>query len=123
MKRSIFPTNNGKKDNEDKNKQEQREKQVRAWISYLLVNLVLVWLFQEFIMGPLIIRETQIPYSEFKNRVREGRVQEVVVAEDHVRFVLKGSGDQRTRTFTTVPIEDPKLLEDLEREMAKVARR
>jgi cell division protease FtsH len=56
-----------------------------------------------------------IPYSDFKNRVREGRVQEVVVAEDQVRFILKGSGDPRNRTYKSVRIEDPKLLEDLER--------
>jgi cell division protease FtsH len=56
-----------------------------------------------------------IPYSEFKNRVREGRVQEVVVAEDQVRGYFKGTGDPRSRSFRSVRIEDPKLLEDLER--------
>jgi cell division protease FtsH len=56
-----------------------------------------------------------IPYSEFKTLVREGKVQEVVVAEDRVRGTLKGSGDTRSRAFTTVRIEDPKLLEDLEK--------
>src|SRR5687768_12004815 len=56
-----------------------------------------------------------IPYSEFKTLVREGKVQEVVVGEDRVRGTLKGTSDVRTRSFTAVRIEDPKLLEDLER--------
>jgi cell division protease FtsH len=80
---------------------------------YVLGFLVLLALGQAFLYS--IQSRNTIPYSEFKNRVREGRVQEVVVAEDRVRGVLKGTSDVRTRTFTAVRIEDPKLLEDLER--------
>ena len=80
---------------------------------YVLGVLVLLALGQGFIYS--IQSRNTVPYSEFKNRVREGRVQEVVVAEDRVRGVLKGSGEPRTRSFTAVRIEDPKLLEDLER--------
>ena len=56
-----------------------------------------------------------LPYSEFKTLVREGKVQEVFVGEDRVRGTLKGTSDVRTRSFGAVRIEDPKLLEDLER--------
>jgi cell division protease FtsH len=80
---------------------------------YVLGFLVLLLLGQAFLYS--IQSRNTIPYSEFKNRVREGRVQEVVVAEDRVRFVLKGTSEERSRTFTAVRIEDPKLLEDLER--------
>ncbi|MGB2714448.1 MAG: ATP-dependent zinc metalloprotease FtsH [Vicinamibacterales bacterium] len=80
---------------------------------YVLGVLVLLALGQGFLYS--IQSRNTIPYSEFKNRVREGRIQEVVVAEDRVRGVLKGSGEPRTRSFTAVRIEDPKLLEDLER--------
>jgi hypothetical protein len=79
MKKSLFPSNEGKKDNEDKDKQQEREKQARTWISYLLVNLVLLWVFQQFILQPLIIRETQIPYSEFKARIASGDIVEVTL--------------------------------------------
>jgi len=54
-----------------------------------------------------------IPYSEFKARVREGKVQEVYVAEDRIRGNLK-TPDGKTKPFVSVRIEDPKLLEDLE---------
>ena len=80
---------------------------------YVLGFLLLLALAQG-VLYTIQSRNT-IPYSEFKNRVREGRVQEVVVAEDQVRGIFKGSGDPRTRTFRSVRIEDPKLLEDLER--------
>src|SRR5689334_5471438 len=55
-----------------------------------------------------------ISYSDFKQRVRDGSVQEVVVAEDRVRGIMKG-GAKGTHPFVAIRIEDPKLLEDLEK--------
>ena len=56
-----------------------------------------------------------IAYSDFKAAVRAGKVQEVTVALDRVRGVLKPEGDKKARPFTAVRIEDPKLIEDLEK--------
>jgi cell division protease FtsH len=59
-----------------------------------------------------------IPYSEFKTRVREGKVQEVVVAQDRVQGLMKADGG-KGRGFVAVRIEDPKLVEDLEQHGVK----
>jgi cell division protease FtsH len=56
-----------------------------------------------------------IAYSDFKAAVRAGKVQEVTVAVDRVRGVLKPEGDKKARPFMAVRIEDPKLIEDLEK--------
>ena len=56
-----------------------------------------------------------IAYSDFKTAVRAGKVQEVTVAVDRVRGVLKPEGEKKARPFTAVRIEDPKLIEDLEK--------
>jgi cell division protease FtsH len=61
---------------------------------------------------------TTLSYSEFKQAVREGRVQEVTVADDRVRGALKVA-TQGKRSFTAIRIEDPKLLEDLEKHGVK----
>src|SRR3954449_8931312 len=61
-----------------------------------------------------------ISYSEFKQRVRDGVVQEVVVAEDRVRGIMKG-GPKGSHPFVAIRIEDPKLIEDLERSSVKVS--
>jgi cell division protease FtsH len=53
-----------------------------------------------------------VSYSDFKALVREGKVQEVTVAEDRIHGVLRDSGPE-VKTFTTVRIEDPKLIDDL----------
>ena len=60
----------------------------------------------------------EISYSEFKTRVREGKVQEVTVAEDRVQGMLKADEGQG-RAFVAVRIEDPKLVEDLEKHGVK----
>ena len=48
-----------------------------------------------------------IPYSEFKTRVREGKVQEVTVAEDRIQGKLKAEGAKgqrlRQRSGSTIP--------------------
>jgi cell division protease FtsH len=54
-----------------------------------------------------------IPYSEFRARLREGKVQELVVGQEEISGVLTGA-DGKPLKFTTVRIEDPKLLEELE---------
>ena len=60
----------------------------------------------------------EISYSEFKTRVRDGKVQEVTVAEDRVQGMLKVDEGQG-RAFVSVRIEDPKLVEDLEKHGVK----
>jgi cell division protease FtsH len=56
-----------------------------------------------------------VSYSEFKTMVREGRVQEVTISDDQVTGTLRGAPEGRPRTFTAIRVEDPKLLEELER--------
>jgi cell division protease FtsH len=59
-----------------------------------------------------------IQYSEFKAHLRNNQVQEVVVGEDTVSGVMS-LGDGKTKRFTAVRIEDPKLIDDLEQHGVK----
>jgi cell division protease FtsH len=54
-----------------------------------------------------------VSYSDFKALVREGKVQEVTVAEDRIRGVLKQPGE-KGRNFTAVMVPDQKLTEELD---------
>jgi cell division protease FtsH len=121
MKKSIFPSNEPKKDSEDKNKKEIQEKQARAWISSLLLNLIMLWLFQEFILQPLLIRETQIHYSEFKAKIASGEIIEVTLGQERIVGTMKNpdATDETNATipFTTnaVPDGDPTLIPALDK--------
>jgi cell division protease FtsH len=83
---------------------------------YVLGLLLLVAVGQAFYIS--VQPGQTISYSEFKQAVRDGRVQEVTVAEDRVRGTLTAA-TQGKRNFTAIRIEDPKLLEDLERHGVK----
>ncbi len=82
---------------------------------YVLGILLLLALAQAFFFS-LQSGET-IPYSTFKQYVREGKVQEVAVAQDRVHGTLKDAA--KPRPFAAVRIEDPKLLEELEKSGVK----
>ncbi|OGR68878.1 MAG: cell division protein FtsH [Elusimicrobia bacterium GWC2_61_19] len=57
-------------------------------------------------------RERQIPYSEFKAKLRDKQIAKVMVRQDLIRGELK-EGD-KTVAFKTIPLSDPKLIEDME---------
>jgi cell division protease FtsH len=79
---------------------------------YVLALLLMLALGQ--VLYYSIQSSEAIPYSEFKQRVRDGRVQDVIVAEDRVRGTLKDAV-RGPRAFTSIRIDDPKLIEDLEK--------
>lgn len=60
-----------------------------------------------------------IPYSAFKQSVKEGKISTVVVSPDQIEgeFV---SADGKPKKFKTIPLNDPKLVEDME--TAKVSK-
>jgi cell division protease FtsH len=58
-----------------------------------------------------------IPYSEFKEYVKNGAVTEVFVGDTVIRGTLKNpiaNGNRQTKEFTTNRVEDSKLTEELE---------
>ncbi len=83
---------------------------------YVLAVFLLLALGQAFYFS-MAGGET-ISYSDFKQQVRDGSVQDVVVSEDRVRGTMKG-GPKGTHPFVAIRIEDPKLLEDLEKASVK----
>jgi len=85
-------------------------KNLKQLVIWGLGFLLLVTLFNGVKTVPL---ETEIPYSEFKARLREGTITQVRMRPDLI------SGDYRdkkgeTKHFRTLPLPDPKLVEDLE---------
>jgi cell division protease FtsH len=84
---------------------------------YVLGFLLLLALAQAFFFS--LQSGRTVSYSDFKNLVREGRVAEVVVAEDRIRGTLKETPEGQPATFTAVRVDDPKLLEELEKSGVK----
>ncbi|MDD5021245.1 MAG: ATP-dependent zinc metalloprotease FtsH [Endomicrobiaceae bacterium] len=60
-----------------------------------------------------------IPYSTFKQSIKDGKISNVIVSPNEIEgeFV---STDGKTKKFKTIPLNDPKLIEDME--TAKVSK-
>jgi cell division protease FtsH len=104
--------------NDKKKRQEQQSRQLRFGLSYLITSLIMLWLFQMFVLGHLT-RRSEIPYSEFKKKLTEGQIVDVTLSERGIVGQMKNpkaDGSAPVIPFTTVsaPAGDPKLIEELQ---------
>ena len=82
---------------------------------YGLALLVVLAVVQAYYMTP---PGRTIPYSEFKQLVKNGEVAEISIGDQAIRGTLK-AGDAKTKVFTVTRVEDPKLTEELEAKSVK----
>ena len=89
------------------------KKQHRFSIWYVLLGVWLVLLLHNMIASALMV--TTIPYSEFIQHVKDGRVSEISVSENVIQGRLAGieNGSQNGELFRTVRV-DPDISQLLE---------
>jgi cell division protease FtsH len=80
---------------------------------WLVFGFILLLTVVQAVLGSLRAGQT-ITYSEFKEAVRAGRVQEVTISTDVIRGLFKPTDAGKPKPFNAVRIEDPKLLEELD---------
>src|SRR5687768_18464032 len=79
---------------------------------YGLAFLFLLVLAQTYFLVPA---GRQIPYSEFKSLVAQGKIAEATVGEQVIRGTLKAvNSNAKPEAFVTTRIEDPALVAELE---------
>jgi cell division protease FtsH len=83
---------------------------------YLLALFLLLALVQMYLFMP---SGRTIPYSEFKTLVAQDKVAEVTISDQTIRGQLKGKATDKSLSFMTNRVEDPKLVEDLETHKVK----
>ena len=103
---------------DEKKRQEQSRRQFHFAISYLITSLIVLWLFQIFVLTPLT-RSTEIPYSEFKKKLADAQIVKVTIGERGIVGEMKNpkpDGTPPVVPFNTVPAPagDPKLIEELQ---------
>lgn len=113
------PSNNKPEQDDEQERQEHMRRQMRYSLSYLFVALIVLWLFQEFILTPLMIRATQLSYSDFRQKLASGEIISVEIGENDIMGQMKNpdpEGEQDTVPFDTIiiPGSDPSLVEDLQ---------
>ena len=75
---------------------------------YLLIAVLGMWLFQALIFQPYLVRQAEVPYSQFRQEVDEKKVDTVTLGIDRILYTLKEDPDEST--FNVVPVEDPDLI-------------
>ncbi len=92
---------------------DRQRKQLKFSLAYLLGMLLLTWLFQELIFRPIIIRQTEVPYSTFMEQLQEGKVQEVWIGDDRIVYTCCQEKEGRPQILNVVRVEDPDLIQRL----------
>ncbi len=83
-------------------------------IGYFLVTLALLMMLQ-YLISPGV---DQITYSDFKDKLDGGRIEAVLISDAMIRGDYKND-EGKTQSFSTVRIEDPDLVNQLEQRNVK----
>ena len=83
-------------------------------LGYFLAALLIMWLFSELVYKPMIVSNTQVPYSGFLEDLANDSIDAVTLEEQRIVYTLK---DEEPGKFAavrnTVRIDDPGIVERL----------
>jgi cell division protease FtsH len=94
----------------------RQKKQMQFSLVYLLIAVVVAWLFQALVFRPMIVRWSEVPYSQFLAQLEAGEIQEVTIQEDRLLYTCCAEGEESTgpeRVNNVVRVDDPDLIERL----------
>ncbi|OPX93976.1 MAG: ATP-dependent zinc metalloprotease FtsH 4 [Syntrophorhabdus sp. PtaB.Bin006] len=80
-------------------------------IWYFLIAFLLIIYLQQYLFAPKV--ET-IPYGQFKQGLSEGTVSKLTIGPEHITGTLKGKEQKQDKAFTTVRVDDPGLVKELD---------
>src|SRR5207249_11202661 len=92
-----------------------KQKQFSIW--YVFIALWALMLIQIFVTPFLFLKPMEIPYSEFKAAVAEGKVEEVSIGSTVIHGRMKDDPSTPTkedRMFDTVRVENEDVIRDLQ---------
>ncbi|MEM5787317.1 MAG: ATP-dependent zinc metalloprotease FtsH [Syntrophobacteraceae bacterium] len=105
----------GSEEGNDKDRIDPSKKKVRFSIWYFLAAMLLFSWFQGYSGSQ---QSEQVSYSDFKQWVRDGRVESLVVGPERITGTIKEEGKQ-AKPFAVVRVEDPELVGQLEQKGIK----
>ena len=83
-----------------------------SWgILFWIILFIILFVFMQNSTKKSNIEE--MPYSQFKQSIKEGKIVNAVVTEDLIEGEFTDN-EGKQRKYKTIPLEDPKLIEDME---------
>lgn len=91
----------------------RQSKRVRFSAAYLLIAMVVAWLFQELVFQPLVVRWTEVPYSQFVTQLEAGEIAEVQLTTDRIQYTSRTEGEEKgqPRLYNVVRVDDPDIIQ------------
>ncbi len=78
---------------------------------------VLAFVFFMLLQNYFFAKKTEtIAYSRFKEHLAEGRISKLVIGPEMIKGTIKGQEKEKDQSFVTVRVEDPHLVEELDRQ-------
>jgi cell division protease FtsH len=89
-------------------------KKTHFTIWYIVIAFLLIFLLQNYLTSQKV---NEISYSQFKNLVRENRVEDLVITPENIKGKIKGGAgiELSGEPFQTVRVEDPELIKELDK--------
>ena len=88
----------------------RQRKQVQFSAVYLIIALVVAWLFQALIFQPMVIRWSEVPYSQFLEELDAGNIKEVQLTQDRILYTCCSDAEENNaRSYNVVRVDDPDL--------------
>ena len=94
----------------------QQKLKARFSLIYAVGAVLAILLLQEYVIGPKLADEEEVPYSQFREDLAAGAIAEVTVEPERILYTISGSDDQTGDTAPTrkaVRIEDEDLVDEL----------
>ncbi|MBU0899293.1 ATP-dependent zinc metalloprotease FtsH [bacterium] len=88
------------------------DKKVKNLALWILIGLITFTLFYNF-QGPTVLKVIKIPYSQFLEEVKNGKVKEIEIAENDITGKRIEQG-KVTIFGTLIPCQDPQLIQLLQ---------
>lgn len=107
----------GGPESEDERRRHARH---RMWfgVGYVVFALVIIYLFQQFIVAPIATPSTQLEYSVFKTKVTQGQILTAVIGQNQITGTMKSQDPKATKPVdfkTSIPLgADTDLVQQLQ---------
>jgi cell division protease FtsH len=90
--------------------------QARFSFVYVIIAFLALLLLQEYVIGPLVAGEQEVPYSRFRQDLAQGLIEEVTIEPERIVYTVTEAKEDTKKTsprLKVVRMEDRDLVKDL----------
>ncbi len=92
---------------------DRKRKQMGYSVVYLVIALAVAWLFQNLIFQPLVIRWSEVPYSQFLTQLKDGGIVDVQLNNDRIVYTCCSNEEVTDKVYNVVRVDDPDIIQRL----------